>query len=170
MYKNIIFYKINNTECDIYRKLKFQREEELKAIEENKKFLKENIPYKYERYCRYTDQGAHRISIAIGFYFLHPKEVDTKVWREDTRHTSLYFPNKRTKAGRDMHELIERQRGFSGFELLDMLGIDYNGEFSCPQMWVEKGIVLVALDDNHHPKDENLIEITREELESYFKA
>ena len=67
-----------------------------------------------------------------------------------------------------MQALVDHQRGFSGFKLLDMLEIDYYGEFSCPQMWVEKGVVLVALDDNHHPKDENLIEITRGEFESYF--
>lgn len=166
----MIFYKITNTDCDIYRKLKSQREEELKVSEENKEFLEKNIPYKYERYCGYTNQGARRIPIAIGFYFLHPKEVDMKVWREDAKRAGLYFPNKRTKAGCDMQKLIDRQRGFSGFKLLDMLGIDYYGEFSCPQMWIEKEIVLVALDDNHQPKDENLIEITRKELESYFKA
>lgn len=163
-----MFYKITNTQCDIYRKLKSQRKEELKVTEENKEFLKKNIPYKYKRYYGYAAQGARRIPIAIGFYFLHPKEVDTKVWREDTKRAGLYFPNKRTKKGRDMQELIERQRGFSGFKLLDMLGIDYHGEFYCPQMWVEKGIVLLSLDDNHQPKDENIIEITRKELESYF--
>jgi len=166
----MIFYRITNTECEIYRRLKDQRKEELKAAEENKEFLKKNIPYKYERYCGYTDQGARRIPIAIGFYFLHPEEVDAKVWREDSKRAGLYFPNKRTKAGRNMQTLIDHQRGFSGFKLLDMLGIDYYGEFSCPKMWVKKEIVLIALDDNHHPTDKNLIEITRKELESCFNA
>lgn len=166
----MIFYKITNIECGIYCKLKAQREKELKAIKENKEFLERNIPYKYKRYCGYTDQGARRIPIAVGFYFLHPEEVDTKVWREDAKRAGLYFPNKRTKAGRDMQAVIDCQRGFSGFKLLDMLGIDYYGEFSCPQMWVEKGVVLIALDDKHQPKDENLIEITRNELESYFNV
>ena len=164
----MIFYKITNTECDIYYKLKAQREEELKVAKENKEFLERNIPYKYERYCGYTNQGARRIPIAVGFYFVNPEEVDTRGWREDVKRRGLYFPNKRTKAGRDMQALVDHQRGFSGFKLLDMLEIDYYGEFSCPQMWVEKGVVLVALDDNHHPKDENLIEITRGEFESYF--
>ncbi|MDD3037924.1 hypothetical protein [Bacteroides sp.] len=164
-----MYYKIVNKDSSIYQKLVEQREKELKTKEENKVLLKQHIPYAYEKFAGFTDQGARRIPIPVGFYFLHPEEVDLTVWKEDGKRKGLFYPSKRTKAGREMEKFLESLKSYSAFRLLDEIGIDYCGEFHTPFLEMAGDVVVLHLDDHHEPKDENFIEITKKEACELFE-
>lgn len=159
-----MFYKIINKECDIYKKLRVQREAELTAKSENKKILEESFP-SYERFSGYRDQGAQRIAIPVGFYFTNPDEVDRTAWMEDKKRKGLFYPSKRYSKGKEMQRILNSLKSFSSFKLMDLMGLECSGigEFSTPYLeMVPEGLVL-RLDDKFNPKDENFIEITSKE-------
>lgn len=74
-----MFYKTINKDCEIYKTLKNQREKELEAVYYNKKrHLIHN-----EKYRGFVDQGAKRIAVPTGFYFLCLEEVALNIWRKN---------------------------------------------------------------------------------------
>lgn len=158
-----MYYKIVNKGSSIYQKMVEQREKELKAKEENKKLLRQHIPYAYEKFSGFTDQGVRRVPIPVGFYFLNPEEVDLTVWKEDAKRKGLFYPSKRTKAGKEMQNFLNSLKSYSAFRLLNEIGIDYYDEFHTPFLEIAGDVVVVYLDDKHEPKDENFIEITKKE-------
>lgn len=158
-----MYYKITNTQCDLYKELRTQREKELAAIAENKALLAQHIPYAYQKFAGFTDQGVRRIPIPVGFYFIHPEEVDLKVWREDCKREGLYYPSKRTKKGKEMQQFLDSLKSFSAHRLWDKLGVEYIGEFYTPFMELAKDVIVIRLDDKQQPKGEDIIEITRQE-------
>ena len=85
------------------------------------------------------------------------------MWKEDVKRKGLFYPSKRTKAGKEMQKFLNSLDSYSAFRLLDEIGIDYYGEFHTPFLEVVGDAVVVQLDDKHEPKDENFIEITKKE-------
>lgn len=158
-----MYYKIINQQCDIYKELRTQREQELVAKKENRLLLAKHIPYQYQKFAGFTDQGGRRIPIPVGFYFLNPEEVDTTVWKEDSKKKGLYYPSKRTKKGKEMQKFLDSLKSYSAFRLLDKLGVDYIGEFTTPYMELSKDVIVLHLDDKQEPKGEDFIEITRKQ-------
>lgn len=159
-----MYYKITNQQSDIYKELREQREKELVAIAENKELLKKHIPYEYQKFAGFTDQGTRRITVPVGFYFIHPEEVDMTVWREDSKRPGLFYPSKRTKKGKEMQKFLDSLKSFSCHRLWEKLGVEYIGEFYTPFLELSKDVIVLHLDDKQRPKGEELIEITRKEM------
>jgi hypothetical protein len=138
---------------------------ELSAKDENEKILKEHIPYTYERYAGYSNQGARRVTIPIGFYFIDPEKVNANIWKEDKKRKGLFYPSKKSKEGREMQHILDSLKSFSAFKLLDMMNIEYTGigNFSTPFLELAGDTLIIVLDDKFEPKIKGFIEITRKE-------
>mgnify|MGYP006906772688 CR=1 FL=1 len=159
-----MYYKIVNQDSKVYQDMKslLLKEEEIEA--NNRKMLDEKIPYKWEVF--YGSRGQQdflRTSRYSGFRFLNPEEVDTKVWREKD---GMWFPNRRTKAGREMLDFLNNGMEKSWYnDPLKILGCGYDlPRFKFPFIEQCDDVLVVFLDDGHIPVSEDVIEITSKEF------
>ena len=164
----MIYYKIINTECDIYKFLKDQLQKEEEANVFNNKLIEDNIPYTFYKYRGTQRHGAYRVKYIMGFFFHDPEQVDLKAWKEDKNCIGLFTPNLKTKAGKHFANILKQQKGFRVYDIWTKLGLDYIGSYSCPYIEIKDGVILLGLDDAHRLKNEDLIEITLSEVESYI--
>lgn len=161
-----MFYKIVNEDSEIYKNLKELRIEEIEIEEENRKRIKNKIPYKWNRFLGYKgQQNFSRVTTYCGFEFEDADNIDLKIWKQDNINTSFYTPNARTKTGREMRDFLNNDLKTSSlFKLMDILGCELGGRFSFPYIDVCNDIIVMYLDEKWNPKDENLIEITSKEF------
>lgn len=93
-----------------------------------------------------------------------------KVWVKHKIHTDIFIPNKRTKLGREMDEFLRNGLKASYYyKPLEILGLPHLNRFSYPYVEIVGDLILIYLDEKYEPKDENLIEITKREFDSYFE-
>jgi len=165
-----MYYKIENKESGVYKKLYEIRKDELRINDENEQAIKEKIPYDWNEFLGNNgQQGFIRTRTFHGFVFLNPDEVDLKVWKKDTN--GAFIPNRRTKAGREISSFLNGlpNRGF--FRVEDSLGLSrLYGKITLPYLEIGKdSVILLYLDNRHRPEDPNVIEITRAEFEQLNK-
>lgn len=166
-----MYYKIVNKECDVYKKLHKLRTEELQMEEEYKQLLAEKIGLNWENFFgRRGQQNYYRVTRYMGFAFTEPEKVDPKIWKLHPEHEGLYIPNKKTKAGKEISELLSNgMKGHFFTDVYDCLGLEHPiGNFIFPFVEIRGEIIVVYLDEKIDLKDENIIEITKKEFyESY---
>ena len=93
--------------------------------------------------------------------------MDLKIWKKHKDYPDCFEPNRKTKLGREMAEFLSNGLKGSRFDKpLDILGLETNGRFTFPYVEIFGDIILIYLDDNMNPTDENVIEITKREFES----
>jgi hypothetical protein len=162
-----MYYKIENKECEIYKKLHLMRTEEIQIGKENEKTLDEKIGLKFETYLgHHGQQNFRRTTQYIGFEFTEPEKVDMKLWQKHKEHSGIFIPNKRTKAGRDMAEFLANGLKSSHYKKpIQILGLPEQRRFTIPFVEIVGDLILIYLDNNSEPKDENIIEITKREFE-----
>ena len=160
-------YKLENKECELYKTLKARIDLEVESNKFNKELIENHVPYEFERYSAYKEHNAALVITYCGFFFLNPEEVDRKVWKEDK--DGCFFPNRRTKAGKEMAKIMDSQRRHGFYQLMDVLDIsNVCGRFKIPQLFYHVDAILVVTDDNHRLTDSNLVEITRGELDTWL--
>lgn len=165
-----MYYKIENKNCEVYRKLHEMRTKELKISEENKKAIKEKTGLTFDCFLGSSgQQNFRRVTQYIGFLFKEPEKVDLKIWKKNKDYPEFFEPNRRTKLGREMEEFLRNGLKGSRYDKpLDILGLEPHGRFTFPYVEIVGDIILIYLDNNMNPKDENVIEITRTEFDSLF--
>lgn len=166
-----MYYKIENKECEVYKKLHELRTSEIKIKEENEKAIQERIgDLTYERYLGYSgQQNFRRVPQYTGFAFLNTEKVDSKIWKLDDKRDGLYIPNKKTKLGREMAEfLLNGLKGSRYNKIFEILGFDREiGKFTFPYVEIcDNENIVVYLGDKEEPNDPNLIEITKKEFDT----
>lgn len=162
-----MYYKIENKDCKVYKELRAMREKELSIEEENKKAIAEKIPYTYESfYGRSGQQKASRVSSYEGFCFKEPDKIDKQVWKPSKVDSTIFVPNRRTKAGREIIMFLRALKKGSYTNVLEILGLSYLGAFIFPYVEIAEDILILYIDDSQEPKDENVIEITKKEFDS----
>lgn len=162
-----MYYKITNTDSEVYRQMSLLLAEEKGIEENNKKALADKIPYKWDKYIGYAGQQAFsRTTEYYGFLFLEPEKVDTKVWKQDK--DGMFYPNKRTKAGREMAEFLRNGIKRSWYrEPLKILGCDYDLlRFKLPFVEQCNDVIVLFLDNKHILISEYVVEITSKEFNS----
>lgn len=167
-----MYYKITNTESELYKKLHELRTKELVMEMENIMAVQEKTGHTWDRFIGYHQQtGLNRITDYSAFEFNDGNPVDMNVWRNYKNEPTFYEPNTRTKAGREMKEfLLNGLKRHSFHAVDDALGLTYlHGRFSIPFLEIEGPIIKLFLDDRHDPKFEDLIEITRTEFNEEYK-
>lgn len=72
-----MYYKIENKECEVYKKLHQMRTEEIQIGKENEKAIEEKTGLKFESYLgRSGQQNFSRTTEYFGFKFAEPQKVD----------------------------------------------------------------------------------------------
>jgi hypothetical protein len=163
-----MYYKIENKECEVYQKLHEMRAYELKISEENKQAIKDKSGLDFESFYGHSgQQNFRRVTGYTGFKFTEPEKVDSKVWQRHKEHNDIFIPNKKTKLGREMDEFISNGLKGSNFNTpLKILGLEHPRRFSFPFVDIAGEIIVLFLDDQFEPKDENVIEITKREFDA----
>jgi len=161
-----MYYKIENKNCEVYKKLRALREKERKIEKDNKKSIEEKIPYKWKSFYGHSgQQNFGRVTIYSGFCFSNPDIVDTKVWKELPDGKGCFIPNRRTKAGRDMTEFLLNGLARSNFYCLwEILDLPELGRFVFPFLEIVDNTLILFLDDKQEPTDINVTEITKQEF------
>lgn len=165
-----MYYKIENKECEVYKKLHAMRSEELRMEEENRQAIIEKAGSSFERFLGSSSQQTFtRLQQYHAFQFLNPENIDTRAWRTNEEYPGFFFPNKRTQQGRVWDEYLRNglQKSFYT-KPLEILGLVHTGKFVFPFVEISNDIILLYLDDKHEPQDENVVEITKRELTNLF--
>ena len=99
-------------------------------------------------------------------------ESPAKMPRKPKREFGVYYPNRRTKAGKALDEFLRyKKETFRYDEVLDILGCEtLYGNFIIPFMGVVNDTVLIYLDNRNIPKSDDVIEITSKEFKSLLKG
>lgn len=162
-----MFYKIENTESEVFQKMKALREKELAIAKKNENLIKEKSGLTFSRYLGYTDQsGFARCPRYVALGFDAPSKVDSKIWKKNTEYPECYQPNRRTKKGREMFDLLNSLETTYYTDVLKILNLkNEHRRFQIPYMEYTNRVVLLHLDDNMVPEDKNVIEITSIEFD-----
>lgn len=163
-----MYYKIENKECEVYKKLHELRTKELIISEENKQSIKDKSGLDFESFLGHSgQQNFRRVTQYTGFKFTEPEKVDLKIWQRDKTHSEIFIPNRKTKLGREMAEFISNGlKGSNFMKPFEIFGLEHPRRFSFPFVHIVGEIIVLYFDDQTEPKDENVIEITKREFDA----
>ena len=161
-----MYYKIENKECEVYKKLHDLRTNELRFNDENEKLIKDKVCLHYDKFFgNGGQQNFRRVNEYKGFNFTEPEKVNLKIWQIHKEYEGLFVPNTRTKLGREMSEfLLNGLKGSRYNKVFEILELQEYGRFTFPYVEIVKDLIVIFVSDNQEPKDENLIEITKREF------
>lgn len=161
-----MYYKIENKECEVYKKLHELRTYEIKIQNENLDAVKNKVGLAFEDYLgSFGQMNLFRVTQFTGFRFIETEKVDLKTWKRHEKYASIFIPNKKTKKGREMQSFLDNLKDSSIFKVFNILDIDYNGKFKLPFVEIVEDLILLYLDDAfEYAPNENVIEITKTEF------
>jgi hypothetical protein len=165
-----MYYKIENIDCEVYMQLYNLRTTELDYEKKNLRLVEEKTGLKFKNTFGIHGQlNYNRVSIFMGFEFEEPEKVDLKIWKQHKEHQSIFVPNNRTKLGREMEDFLRYKLNKSNYwTVLKILKLEDLRKFNFPFIEIlQDGIIIMYLGDAHEPKDENIIEITKREFNSF---
>jgi len=161
-----MYYKIENKNCELYKKLHEMRSNELRMEIENKDAIKEKTGLEWIAIIgKYGQQNWNRVTVYQGFEFKDKSKVDPKIWKPSNRFPECHVPNTRTKVGREMADFLgSGLKGFAFTKALRILGLHTTGRFQFPFIEISDDLIIMCLDKQHQPEDHNVIEITSVEF------
>jgi hypothetical protein len=167
-----MYYKIENKDCEVYKKLHALRSKEIQMEEDNLKAVHEKVGLEWNLYLvRKGQQNFNRVTTYSGFGFKEPEKVDLKIWKEDRDNPGCFVPNRKTKSGREMAQFLNNGLKGHWFGIVyDALGLEHPyGKFSFPFIDICTDvcgeIIIMYFGDKVVIEDENIIEITSKEFE-----
>ena len=160
-----MYYKIENKECEVYKQLHELRTKELRINSENLEKINSRISLDWDKFSgSNSQQNWDRVKRYSGFGFTDKSVVDLSVWKEGK--DGIFYPNKRTKAGRSVEEFLNKLETSSFKSVLDILNLEWLNKITFPYVEIVEDCIILFLGDNHIPKDLNIIEITSKEFEA----
>lgn len=166
-----MFYKLTDTNNDVFKALADIRAIEREIEARNFNAIKENkdIP-EWRRFIgNQGQQNVLRVTQYCGFEFKFPKLVNKKIWCVDRQNKTVYRPNMRTKEGKAMREWLNHLLHGDLTAVLSVLGIPFDAYIVPPFVEVFGEVILVWTDDKHRPTREGFVEITEEEFKQLAK-
>ena len=167
-----MYYKVENKESSVYKKLHALRSRELLIEEENKQAIKDKTGLDFQEFLGHQGQQTFsRVTEYHGFRFLSEKGVQSNIWNKHKEIEGVFVPNNRTKAGREMANFLANGLKKSNFQsVLSILGCEdsINGRFTFPYVHIAGDIIILFLSNSCEPKDDNVIEITKKEFNEIF--
>lgn len=162
-----MYYKITNTESKVYQELHALRTKEQKIEKGNRESINDKLGFEFKNFLgNKGQQNFDRTTQYAGFCFPSSQEVDPKVWIVDKKYPAIHVPNKKTKAGREMHQFLFNGLQKSHYaDVFEILGLETIGKFTFPYVEICKDAILVFLGDNQEPSLEDVVEITKKEFE-----
>lgn len=170
-----MYYKITNTECDLYKKLHDLRTEEKEIDKRNEAKIKEAVGDDWDG-CTgwFGQQNLRRCTRYSGFKFKHPENLPPKTWKAHKVYKGVFVPDRRTKAGREISELLSNGIEHSSIiTVFKIFGCEMDGEFVYPFIEICKnGNIVVFMSDKYdlEKKFSDIIEITHREFEDLLKG
>ena len=167
-----MYYKIENKECEVYKKLHELRTEEIQISEENKQAIKDKSGLDFKSFFGHSgQQNFRRVTQYTGFKFTEPEKVDLKIWQRHKIHSDIFIPNRRTKLGREMEEFISNGLKSSNFmKPFEIFGLEHPRKFSLPFVEIVGDVIILWFDEQTEILDENVIEITKREFDALLLA
>ena len=165
-----MYYKIENQESEVYKKLHELRTREQQMEKENEKTIQEKVELEWTKSLgHFGQQSFSRVSTYSGLAFKQPEKLDPKIWILHKEHEGIYVPNRRTKKGREMAEFLRDLKGSSYSFVYKHLGLEHpEGRFSFPFIEICDQVIIICIDNDI--EDENIIEITKKEFYSIHKS
>ena len=165
-----MYYKITNKDSEIYKKFHELRTHELELDKENIEAIKEICGSNWKQHTgSNSQQTLLRTRTYTGFKFHHPEKLITKAWKKHKKHQGVLTPNRRTKFGKQLFQLLEHGLKTSNFSYIyKILDITHGDNFTIP--WMD----IIKIDDNEmillyieeEIKNPDLIETTETEWNS----
>ena len=161
-----MYYKIENKECEAYKKLHEQRTKEAQIELKNSASIIEKTGLKFnDFYGRRGQQNLRRVTSYTGFDFLDPEKVDLKVWKIHKEHKEIFVPNTRTKLGREMQEFLNNGLEGSLYHVInDILELESLNRFTFPFIEIIGEKIILYIDDQYDLNNKDIIEITKSEF------
>lgn len=160
-----MFYKITNKNSEVYKNMSAFLLKENNIDEKNKILISEKIPYKFESsWGNSHQQDFIRTITYSGFKFLDTNKIDEKVWK--MRDDGYWFPNPRTKLGKEMKRFLNTLEKTYYDDLLEIVKCNgFLSRFKFPFALQCDDVIILFLDDQLTPQpEEDIIEITRKEF------
>ncbi len=163
----IMYYKIENKESEVYKKLHEQRTKEQQMELKNIASIIEKTGLNFTQFFgRRGQQNFRRVTFYNGFEFTEPEKVDLKIWKRDKEYTEIFVPNTRTKLGREMQEFLNNGLEGSMYGIInDILGLETLPRFTFPFVEIIGEKIIIMVDDQYDLDDKDIIEITKREFE-----
>lgn len=161
-----MYYKITNTDCELYKKVYELVTYEERIERSNYEKVKQFCTPEWDNWLGYPGQGNFdRTTQYRAFKFIDPTKVCLRTWREYKDADGFFEPNIRTKLGREMRDFLNRGLERSSFTKARTIlkGRDA-GRFKFPVILRSLDIIIVFMDPSWVNDDPNLIEITSKEF------
>lgn len=161
-----MYYKIENQECEVYKKLHELRTKELQIEADNINSIKERTGLDYETYLGHSgQQNFCRVTQYVGFKFKEPNKVNLKIWQKHKEHIDIFVPNRKTKLGREMWDFLNNGLKSSFYRrVFEILNVPVRGSFTFPYLEIVNDTIVIFLGQNQEPSNPNVIEITKREF------
>lgn len=164
------YYKVENTDCDLFKKASEFLDMENELISSQKKAVEEKLP-KFSHY-QYS-KGFNRVLRYDGFVFEDQENIDKKVWRtKEVDGKMLSVPNLRTKVGKKMKEFLNSFKRTTCWDVDRLLNIEKKsvcGSFYQNTLFKNNDVVYILIDSKYRDifEQENVgfKEITYGEME-----
>lgn len=161
-----MYYKLENKESKIYKKLFDFRKNELRIEASNETKIKERYPNWNGEYVGYRgQQQTSRVNTYVGLGFYDSNSINPKEFKKNEEYNGIYMPNKKTQKGKDAAKFLTDLETSSFFKLRNMLGMELMGQYCFP--FIEIGIddVIACYFDDKYTPSEEFIEITSKEFD-----
>lgn len=144
------YYKVDNKNCDLFKKASDFLAMEKELIEIQKKSVEEKVP-KFSHYQ--GRRGFTRIIRYVGFVFDDQENIDKKVWKtKEVDGKMLSTPNLRTKAGKEMEEFLKSFKRTTCWDVDHLLGIDRKniyGDFYPADLFKYNDTIYILIDSQY---------------------
>ena len=164
-----MYYKIENKECEVYKKLHELRTKELRFEQENKEAIFEKTGLTFQRFLgNRGQQNYERVTSFAGFAFNEKDKIDPKILEK--YDSEIVVPNRRTKAGKEMSNFLLNGLQKSCFEdVFKILEIEHGGRFVFPFVEIKNEAIYLFLGDEIELSNYEIIEITKKEFTSVMQ-
>ena len=164
-----MYYKIENKESEVYKKLHKQRTKEQQMELKNTASVIEKTGLNFKDfYGRKGQQNFNRVTSFSGFEFTEVEKVDLKIWKRHSEYNEIFIPNNRTKLGREMQDFLNNGLEGNRFDVInDILGLESLRRFTFPFVEIVGEKIILYLDDQYDLDDKDIIEITKREFNEH---
>lgn len=142
-----MYYKVVNKESEVYQKLRALREDERRMDKENRELILQNVPCEWSHQYAFGQQSIVRTIEYVAFKFINPSKCKATVWKQYINDTTFFEPNRKSKEGRRISELLRNGLQQSHFTKIGkILRVDTKPTFTIPYLELFDDIILLFID------------------------
>lgn len=170
-----MYYKITNKESGLYKKLYELRAKEKEIDRRNSAKVREAVGDDWDEFTGWSgQQNLWRCTQYSGFKFKHPENLPPKTWKAHKEYKGFFVPDRRTKAGREISELLSNGLEHSSIiTVFEIFGCEMDGRFVYPFVEIcDNGAIVVFMSDKYdlEKRFSDMIEITHREIDELLKG